>query len=142
MIVWMKIVIILFWNHFSLIDGTYWKTFSKLKLDVFKKKLTDVLMHWLKSGTYLLLLLFFFYYSLVVVEDLFALDSAANICNRLIFMPFSPKTKIKKFVLYSFVGSQTKWYQNETKKHIDTRKESTCFLFFNNEPNRIKVPAV
>lgn len=60
MIVWMKIVIILFWNHFSLIDGTYWKTFSKLKLDVFKKKLTDVLMHWLKSDTYLLLLLFFF----------------------------------------------------------------------------------
>ena len=99
---------------------------------------TDALAKVTKHDTYLLLLLFCFYYSLVGVEDLLALDRAANICNRLIFMHFSPK-KISAVLI---VGSQIKWYQNKTKKHIDTRKESSCFLFFNNEPNRIKVPAV
>ena len=58
---------------------------------------TDALAKVTKHGTYLLLLLFCFYHSLVVVEDLLVLDRAANICNRLIFMHFSPK---KKLVLY------------------------------------------
>ena len=102
---------------------------------------TDALVKVTKHGTYLLLLLFCFYHSLVVVEDLLALDRAANICNRLVFMHFSPQKKKKNSAVF-IVGSQTKWYQNETKKHIDTRKESSWFLFFNNEPNRIKVPAV
>ena len=102
---------------------------------------TDALAKVTKHGTYLLLLLFCFYHSLVVVEDLLALDRAANICNRLVFMHFSPPKKKKNSAVF-IVGSQTKWYQNETKKHIDTRKESSWFLFFNNEPNRIKVPAV
>ena len=57
---------------------------------------TDALAKVTKHDTYLLLLLFCFYHSLVVVEDLLALDRAANICNRLVFMHFSPQKKKKK----------------------------------------------
>ena len=102
---------------------------------------TDALAKFTKHGTYLLLLLFCFYHSLVVVEDLLALDRTANICNRLVFMHFSPQRK-KKIVLYSLLAHKPNGIKMKQKKHIDTRKESSWFLFFNNEPNRIKVPAV
>lgn len=126
MIVWMKIIIIFFWNHFSLIDGTYWKTLSKLKLDVFIKKATDVLMHWLKLSN--MALIFFFYcfvfithwlwwrtYWSLIEQQIFVIDSF--LC---IFHP-------KKISAVLIVGSQIKWYQNKTKKHIDTRKNLLAF---------------